>query len=189
MVENEIVITKEMLKQGENLEVTKVINKTTYDPVFLNRKERIVDEKNPAEVLNWRTKNSKTFWLGGDKFQQRIKMHPVHYKGNDGTWNDLDPTIVDGVLTKSPYYARILPGKIGYVGEYSDGKKFELELTNTKYVEPIIEKNKVTNKNISKDTDFEITFAIGKIQANKILHSNKGQKISLNFERFKNKYI
>ena len=64
-----IVITKEMLDKGNALEATKSkTNSTSYDAIFLNGKERIVDKKHPAEVLNWREKNSKTYWLGKDNF-------------------------------------------------------------------------------------------------------------------------
>jgi len=42
------------------------------------------------EVIKKRTMTSKTFDLGGGKFETRVMSYPIHYKTEDGTWEEVN---------------------------------------------------------------------------------------------------
>lgn len=63
------------------------------------------------EVMERRTENSKTYYLGNNRYGIEISSSLLHYKNNYADaaerWKDIDLTIKDGRLTTAPYILEI----------------------------------------------------------------------------------
>ena len=59
------------------------------------------------EIVERRTENTKTYWLGGSKMQSVISMGAIHYKDNyadsNEQWKDIDLTWNANYIGKAPY--------------------------------------------------------------------------------------
>ncbi len=54
----------------------------------------LLPDKPLMEVAERRTINTKTYYLGGNKFASKAGMENIHYKDENGNWQDKDNTIV-----------------------------------------------------------------------------------------------
>jgi len=126
------------------------------------------------ELLERRTRNSKTFHLGGRKYAWDGVIGAIHYKDNPKDeaeqWKDIDTTIVDGKVSKAPYDLDIyLDGMPGFHYKSKESGEFNVRLKCARQIvrlspervfelEPVIPKpriegNKVIWENIYPDTD------------------------------------
>jgi hypothetical protein len=69
-----------------------------------------------TEVTEKRTENSKTYYLGNNKYRAEISIGAVHYKDDykdaDEQFKDIDLTWVNGKITKAPYTLERIGNKI-----------------------------------------------------------------------------
>jgi hypothetical protein len=66
-----------------------------------------VETKDRVEIIEKRTENSKTYWLGGNKYSTEISVGVIHYKDdyanpNEG-WKDINLAWEGNRITKAPY--------------------------------------------------------------------------------------
>jgi len=54
----------------------------------------LLPDKPLMEVAERRTINTKTYYLGGNKFASKAGMENIHYKDDNGKWQDKDNTIL-----------------------------------------------------------------------------------------------
>lgn len=54
----------------------------------------LLPDKPLVEIANRRTINTKTYYLGANKFATKADMDNIHYKDDSGNWQDKDDTIV-----------------------------------------------------------------------------------------------
>jgi len=68
----------------------------------------------PVEIIEKRTRNSKTYWLGENRYRQEFHVGDIHYKDSDGYWQGIDANYseADGdgftaKFTKLPFAIRM----------------------------------------------------------------------------------
>jgi hypothetical protein len=136
------------------------------------------------EIVERRTENSKTTYLGGNKFALDVSMGAIHYKDNYTSdteqWKDIDLTPVNGVVMKAPY-TLVVDGAKVTMTDKKTGSVTVLELTDTgnkKLVKPLLAttKGKAEKKNIDTDTDLEITWENTRVKVTRVLKSDKAPK-------------
>jgi len=144
------------------------------------------------EILERRTRNSKTFHLGGRKYSWDGVIGAIHYKDNPKDeaeqWKDIDTTIVDGRVRKAPYDLDVyLDGMPGFHYKSKESGEFDIRLrcarsavkVEGKYdIEPVIPKpriegNKVIWENIYPDTDVVLIAGNTRVSLKRILKSAK----------------
>ena len=136
------------------------------------------------EIIERRTENSKTTYLGGNKFALDVSMGAIHYKDNYTSateqWKDIDLTAINGVVTKAPYILVVDGAKVTMTDKKT-GSVTVLELTDTgskKLVKPVLSvtKGKAEKKNIDADTDLEIIWENTRVKVTRVLKSDKAPK-------------
>jgi hypothetical protein len=136
------------------------------------------------EIIEKRTENSKTTYLGGNKFALDVSIGAIHYKDNyvsaTEQWKDIDLTPFNGVVTKAPY-TLVVDGAKVTMTDKKTGSITVLELTDTgnkKLVKPSLSvaKGKAEKKNIDTDTDLEITWENTRVKVTRVLKSDKAPK-------------
>lgn len=72
-----------------------------------------------TELLDHRTEYSKTYSLGGDRYNIVYRSVPIHYKDNysdpSEQWKNIDLGIVDGRITSAPYVMTLIDGGFSFV--------------------------------------------------------------------------
>lgn len=82
----------------------------------------------PLEVK--RTRNGKTFWLGGDEFHTSTSIGAVHYYDNG--WQEIDTAVENFQCTKVPYECYARPDEVSwtYISREGGGMTMTLEEVN-----------------------------------------------------------
>lgn len=134
------------------------------------------------EIVGNRTKNGKTTYLGGSKYALDTSLAPVHYKDNYDSsveqWKDIDLTIVDGKITKAPYELTInYDTKAITVRDKKTGSVVDIGLStiDDKSIvakTALIEKGRVTFKDIAIDTDIVIEATNSAIRFKRVLKTS-----------------
>jgi len=126
------------------------------------------------ELTNLRTLTSKTFDSGNGKRTIEASIGAVHYR-EDNQWKDIDPTIVNGKVTKAPYDLTIdFANKSFYVKSKLDGSELTIKLKGElNVVEPEVVGNKVIWRDLLPDTDVVIEARNSSVRFKRILKSNK----------------
>lgn len=139
------------------------------------------------ELIERRTRNSKTFHLGGRKYAWSGVIGAIHYKDNPKDeaeqWKDIDTTIIDGKVRKAPYDLDVyLDGMPGLHYKSKESGEFDVRLkcarSAIKVIEPVIPKhriegNKVIWENIYPDTDVVLEAQNTRVSLKRILKSAK----------------
>jgi len=136
-------------------------------------------KENPTEIIEKRTKYSKTFDIGGNQKRLVVKNRPVHYQDEEGKYQDISTEILNGKVDKCEYNIELLKDKIGYRGIDPNGKKIELELVGVNYKIPKIEGNRATWEEVEPDTDFYIEFTPDVIKAKRVLKKATANKTAI----------
>lgn len=134
------------------------------------------------EILKERTENSKTTYLGNNKFAVDVYKAPIHYKDNyddpNEQWKDIDLTIENGRITKAPYNLTIdYINKSIVVVDKKTSATIVIGLNELGGLSPgvqsaYIEKGKVTFSNVAIDTDVVIVASNSNIRFKRILKSD-----------------
>jgi len=126
------------------------------------------------ELVQQRTLCSKTYDLGDYERRLVCSQEPMHYD-NNGVLEDINMCVENNGVHKCGYDVDLFTDKIGYYGTAPDGKAISVELEEI-YVEPVIDGNKVTYPDVSKDTDLVIVFQPLSIRVNRVLKSKNAKK-------------
>ena len=121
------------------------------------------------ELVEERTLYAKVYDLGGKRRRMVASQQPIHYEDEDGKFQDIDTTIVDGRVHKCPYDVS-LQG-VGYAGKGPKGKTIQVELLSAADVEPVCEGCVATYPEVAKDTDFVVVFRPNGIESFLVLKS------------------
>jgi len=142
------------------------------------------------EKIEWRGTDSKVFEKVGQpgEFQLVGYENPVHYKDEDGKLQDIDCTVVDGVVEKAPYIAKIMKDKIGLTMTYRDtGQRIdmvlrELGLDKVPHKKPHkIEGNIVEYEEVVPNVDILFVFEPEQVRIYRIL-KNADAPTNVHFE-------
>lgn len=133
------------------------------------------------EIIELRTENSKTKWLGGNRYSTEISLGAIHYKDNYSNsseqWKDIDLTFVNNQITKAPYILTVNPdtysltmydkrtGSTASLALLSIGGKSCGKVTKSD------SKGKMTFSNVATDTDIEVVADNTRVQFKRILKS------------------
>ncbi len=79
-----------------------------------------------GEVVEKRTANSKTTYLGNGRYSIDTRIGAIHYKDTVSAWQAIDNTIVGGVMDKADYTFRLLQNTFnaGQIVEFSRGGQY-----------------------------------------------------------------
>lgn len=113
--------------------------------------KKIID----TEVVSNRAVCSKTFKNNDGSFTTVIDRAPVHYLDENGSYQEIDLTVVDNgarfTMNKAPYSVEIYKDKVGYKFSRPSGEFFSIELVKIAGVN-------VNNTNIVAKSDFNQVF-------------------------------
>jgi hypothetical protein len=138
------------------------------------------------EVIEKRTETSKTYYLGkvgnDDKYVTAFYTGIIHYKDNyadnEERWKDIDLTMVNGVVDKTPYILTVDGLNVSIIdkktGSEVNLKLDEVGTVGTKIAKPTLNKavkGKATASNIATDTDLEISWGLSSVSYSRILKS------------------
>ena len=143
------------------------------------------------EMVEKRTRNSKTYSLGGNRYSCDVSIGAIHYKDNprDKTeeWKDIDTTISsDGKVRKAPYDLDVyLTGMPGFHYKSKESGEFDIRLKEARIgtevsktvvppdmgVKPIIKGNQVIWNNIYPNTDVVLIAGNTSVTLKRILKS------------------
>lgn len=128
------------------------------------------------ELCRARTRNNKTFALDDGRMGVVCSIGAVHY-WEDNQWKDIDPTIVNGKVTKAPYDLTIdFTNKGFHVKSKLDGSELTLKLKGVlNVVEPEVVGNKVIWRDLLPDTDVVIEAQRDRVSLRRILKSDKAK--------------
>jgi len=104
--------------------------------------------------------------------------NPVHYKDEDGKFQDIDLTVIDGRVEKAPYIAELMTDKIGLSMTFRDtGQRVDMILHDYPYKKPHkMEGNIVEFSDVGKDIDIVFEFAIDEVKIWRILKTSFASK-------------
>jgi hypothetical protein len=142
------------------------------------------------EMVEKRTRNSKTYSLGQNRYSCDVSIGAIHYKDNptDETepWQDIDTTIsVDGKVRKAPYDLDIyLTGMPGFHYRSKESGEFDIRLKAARLPlaggdispvlpEPIISSNQAIWENIYPDTNVVLVATNTGVILKRVLKSDK----------------
>ena len=134
------------------------------------------------EVTNLRSKHSKTFYKGDNKYTLVSSQTPLHYEDEEGKLRDIDLEIVDGKIVDNIYKVDLLTDKIGYSAvSRKDNGRIDVRLEKSgdidiPYFTPTISGNKAIWIDVATDTDFIIEFRPQRVRCWKRLKSDKASK-------------
>ena len=145
------------------------------------------------EILEKRTENSKTTYVGNGRYSLRIFMGAIHYKNNYSSpselWKDIDTTIVNGVVTKAPFILTVdTAQKSVYILNRKDLSECTLQLTGLLFGQshtpmgvstPVIEGNTVTWRDVATDTDLVLIVENNQVRFQRVLKSDKAPNTSI----------
>jgi len=125
----------------------------------------------PIELIERRTRNSKTHSLGGRKYAWDGTIGSVHYKDNprdeSEQWKDIDTTIVNGRVTKAPYDLDIyLTGMPGFHYKSKESGEFDVRLKAARKGVKLGEIGRIGG------TDLPPTIPIPKVEGNRVIWEN-----------------
>ena len=139
-------------------------------------KENIVYvDKETMEIKAERTEFSKTFYVTDTERQLVSSKSPIHVQNKKGEWVDITCEIKNGKVTNSPYKAKLLKGKVGYQLEREE-MFVEMELSDAKYVDPVIEGSTATWKNLTPGVDVVVAFSQQGATLARILKNKSAKK-------------
>ena len=141
------------------------------------------------EVIEKRTRSSKTHYLGGGSYSWDGIIGTIHYKDNPQDeaeqWKDIDTAIVTGKVNKAPYDLDIyLTGMPGFHYKSKESGEFDIRLRcarNTKgrtlrpdmKVKPKVEGNRVIWENIYPNTDVILEVQNTRVSLKRLIKSDK----------------
>lgn len=142
------------------------------------------------ELIEKRTRNSKTHYLGGRKYAWDGVIGAIHYKDNPKDkaeqWKDIDTTIsADGKVTKAPYNLHVsLGGMPGFHYKSKESGTFIVRIKVARLnkgkpditpniSKPRVEGNKVVWENLYPDTDIVLVAENTCVSLKRILKSVK----------------
>ena len=135
------------------------------------------------EIIELRTENSKTKWLGGDRYSLEVYGGAIHYKDNysnsNETWKDIDLTFVNNQISKAPYILTVNPDTYSltlYDKKTGSTASLALSTIGGKSVAKIakqVSKGKMAFSNVATDLDIEIIASNTQVQFKRILKSSK----------------
>lgn len=147
------------------------------------------DELSIGEIIAQRTENSKTFYLGDNKYSLDSNIEAIHYKENykdeRSPWLDIDTTIVDGRVSKAPYDLEVyLTGSPGFRVTSKQSGAYDIRLKearvsdtlatvvspNSKII-PLADGNKVTWAEYYPGVDVVLTAGSNGVYFNRIIKS------------------
>lgn len=151
--------------------------------VAFNETAIVVQADNPVEVIESRTRTSKTHYLGGNKYSLDISVGSLHYKDNpddpEELWKDIDTTIVsspkpnwDWEIVKGNWHLLIKDDTTVAVGKNGNWLGFQYQgfgyldwatkdyhiLQTRQNVAPIIDGNRIIWEDIFYETDLEYIY-------------------------------
>lgn len=139
------------------------------------------------ELIEKRTRNSKTFHLGGNRYAWDGTIGAIHYKEKPkdakSPWLDIDTTIVNGKVRKAPFDLDIfLQGLPGFHYKSKESGEFVVRINTARkdkgkptvlpnIVKPRIEGNRVIWENIYPDTDVILLVQNTRVSLKRLLKS------------------
>jgi len=150
----------------------------------------VADEPAVGELIDKRTENSKTSYLGGGSYSLDSSIGVIHYKDDYASatekWKNIDLTPVEGktkteMVVKTAPYELTIDGLNVTVKDKKTGSITTLKLTDigtattgsTAVATPILTfaNGKATAKDVFTDTDLEISWENSRINYTRILKS------------------
>jgi hypothetical protein len=150
-----------------------------------------------GELVENRTENSKTSYLGNGKYSLAITIGAIHYKNNYSSsseqWKDIDLTPVQGrtmteYVVKAAPYELTIDGLDVTVKDKKTGSIITIKLTDigtsltgsTAVATPTLtfSNGMATAKDIFTDTDLEISWSNTQISYTRILKSDKASTLA-----------
>lgn len=124
---------------------------------------------------------TKVYDRGENKYRLICTQEPQHWK-DEGSWHDIDMTIVNGRMDKNVYTLEFLTTDIGYsVVSRQDGSRIDVKLKSIgsktiPYSKPVFEGNIAMWRDIDKDVDFYIELRTERVRCWKVLKTAEAAK-------------
>lgn len=154
------------------------------------KKDEILDEKafpkrpkEKTELKEKRTENEKTYLNPDGTITQEVYLQPIHWKGKDGNWKQIDNELIEKKIGGNSYYQNKSNGfQIKFNKNTKKEHLFELDLyeesikvsiKDSKRSKMKKEDQKLTYENVLPNVDMEYIVTSTGVKENIILQNNK----------------
>jgi len=152
-----------------------------------NKSENIVRTTmadSEVEIISRRTRNSKVYQIGFNRFRVESYIGSIHYKENpddiNKQWKDIDTTIYNLKVTSAPYTAEFYEDYPAFKISHRKGgflyEQFVDESNNPVISEGIVNGNKIMYTDVIEFVDIEIIAINSGVKQNVIVKDKKALK-------------
>jgi len=136
-----------------------------------------------GEIIGARTENSKTSYLGNNKYSLDSRIGVIHYKDDYNNpseqWKNIDTTIVNGRIDKAPYILEIDYDKKSITVTDKRTSSFAILTLQTigdklpsHTVLPTVSNSKASWEGIASETDLEVVASNSRVSFTRVLNDN-----------------